>query len=257
MIDLHNHILPGVDDGAVDLPESLDIARQFVAEGVTRVAATPHLDPERGNGVMAAEVRQKVDELQAALSETSIALTVLPGHELYLTPDAPSLLQSGTVASLGNGPYVLVEVFFSQRPLYMKDTLFHLELAGYRPVLAHPERYAFLQRDMAGVDQLVEAGVVLQLTAPSLLGEYGPAIQNAAEEMLYRGAYAVAASDRHHPGSTRSLAQLHDRLTRLANADLADLLLRDNPARLLDGKRPIQPELQKLKRPSLFARLLR
>src|SRR5437868_4891339 len=154
MIDLHNHILPGVDDGAADLEESVEIARQFVSEGVTRVAATPHLNPERGTGLQAPDVRQKVEELQRTLAERGIDLLVVPGNELLLTPDAPQLLAQGVASSLGAGKTVLVELsLWAERPpLYLEDTLFRLEVAGYRPVLAHPERYPFAQRDTAEIE---------------------------------------------------------------------------------------------------------
>ena len=257
MIDLHNHILPGVDDGAADLDESLQIARQFVSEGVIRVAATPHLDPERGTGIGPPAVQAGVAELQAALDQATIELTVLPGNELYLTPDAPSLVRTGQVSPLGAGSTLLVEIslFADRPPLYLEDTLFHLQLAGYQVVFAHPERYAFVQRDVTSLDQLVTRGVVLQLTAPSLLGEYGASIRRTAVQLLRRGSYATAASDRHHPGPERSLAALHQRITALVDADLADLLLCTNPDRLVAGRPVIQPEVRELaEHRNLFAR---
>jgi hypothetical protein len=111
-------------------------------------------------------------------------------------------------------------------PLYLEDTVFRLQLAGYQVVLAHPERYGFVQRDPASLDTLVERGVALQLTAPALLGEYGSAIRRTSEKLLSRGHYQMAASDRHHPGADRSLMATHTRITELAGEDQADLLLR-------------------------------
>jgi protein-tyrosine phosphatase len=255
MIDLHNHILPAIDDGAANLDESLEIARQFVSEGLDRIAATPHFEPEGGMGVPAREVRERVSALQAALDGAGIALTVLPGHELYLTPDAPTLLRSGVVCPLAGSTFVLVEVSPAQPPMYLDDTLYQVALAGYRPILAHPERYAFIQSDLDRVDSLVSRDIFLQLTAPALLGEYGPAVRKTAEQILRRGAYALAASDRHHPGPLRSLAALHERITQRFGLDLADLLLRDNPARVLESRAPIVPEEPAPRRTSFLARL--
>jgi protein-tyrosine phosphatase len=255
MIDLHNHILPALDDGAADLDESLAIARQFVAEGVDRVAATPHVDPDRGIGVPAGEIARRVADLQAALARAGISLTVVPGHELYLTPEAPDFLRSGKVSPLAGGPFVLVEVSFTQTPIYLDDTLFRLGLAGYRPILAHPERYAFIQNDITRADALVGRDIILQLTAPSLLGEYGGLVRKTAERILRRGGYALAASDRHHPGPMRSLATLHERIAERFDPDLADLLLRQNPARVLDGRTPLAPEPLAYRRTSFLSRL--
>jgi protein-tyrosine phosphatase len=257
MIDLHNHILPGVDDGAADLKESVEIARQFVAEGVARVAATPHLDPERGNGAPAGVVRRKVAQVRRAVEEAGLNLDVLPGHELYLVPSAPDILRAGDVATLGGGHFVLVELSLvsGERPLYLDDTVFRLQLDGYSVILAHPERYGFVQRDVAALDGLVRRGVALQATAPALLGEYGGGIRRTAERLLRRGLYSLASSDRHHPGHSRSLAQTHERIRSLTNIDTANLLLCENPARVLDD-RPLQDaEVDADERSSFFSRL--
>lgn len=257
MIDLHNHILPAVDDGAADIAESLAIARQFVAEGVGRVAATPHYDPLRRGGPTATEVGELVGTLRAALADARVPLEIDVGHELLLTPEAVDLLQTGTVSPLGRTRFVLVEVSLSalERPLYLDDTLFRLQIDGFRPILAHPERYAFVQRDPASVDNLVSRGVVLQLTAPALLGEYGRTVRRTATELLQRAAYSVAASDRHHPGPKRSLADLAECLRTLQpNEDLAALLLSTNPTRILDSREPIAPD-PIARRNSLLGRL--
>jgi protein-tyrosine phosphatase len=258
MIDLHNHILPGLDDGAVDLPESVEIARQFVSEGVIRIAATPHIDPERGNGAPTALVLRTVSDVRDAVARAGVSLDIVPGNELYLVPQAAELLLAGEVLPLGGGRYVLVELslIVGERPLYLDDTVFALQRAGYAVILAHPERYAFVQRDTTKLDELVHRGVALQVTAPSLLGEYGQRIRRTAERLLKRGSYSLASSDRHHPGPTRSLADTHDRIAKLTDTDTADLLVRDNPARVLDDLPLHEPEILP-NRTSLFHRLLR
>jgi protein-tyrosine phosphatase len=245
MIDLHNHILPAVDDGAADITETIAIARQFVDEGVRCVTATPHYDPLHGGGPSADEVRQLVGEVRLALASASVPLEICTGHELLLTPDAVDLLNAGTVATLGGSRFVLVEVSLTalERPLYLDDTLFRLQIEGFHPILAHPERYAFVQRDPESVDNLISRGVILQLTAPALIGEYGGAVRKTAVQLLQRAAYSLAASDRHHPGPKRSLAQMAERLAALQpDEDLATLLLSTNPARVLDNREPIAPD---------------
>jgi protein-tyrosine phosphatase len=257
MIDLHNHILPGVDDGAVDMRESVAIAQQFVTEGVRQIAATPHLDPLRGTGPGRETVERLVADVQSAIEDAGVELVVVPGQEIFLTPDVPALFEQGDLLPLGDSRAVLVECSLDQRPLYLDDTLFRLQLAGLQPVLAHPERYSFVQRDVATVDGLVDRGVVLQLTAPALLGEYGGTVRRTAERLLLRGSYAIGSSDRHHPGRERSLSDLHNRIEELVGMDVAELLLRTNPRRLLDGQSPLPVEPAERKRPSLASRLLR
>ena len=256
MIDLHNHILPGLDDGARDLTESLEIAAAFASEGVTRVAATPHLDPTNHRGALGSEVRALVEDVQRAIQKARIPLAVLPGQELFLTPDAPHLLREGTALSLNDTRWVLVETSFAalQPPPYLEDTVFRLQVAGFRPILAHPERYAFVQRNLDSVDGLVARGVQLQLTAPALLGDYGRGVRRTAEGLLARGAYTLAASDRHHPGAGRSLVDLHQRISYLTDEETADLLLQDNPDRVLSDREPVPAE-QHLVNRSTWTRL--
>lgn len=235
MIDLHNHLLPGVDDGAADLAESLAMARDFVAEGVSAAVVTPHLDPMRGNGVGREVVEALLTHVQREIDQQAVPLQLLPGNELLLTPDAPRLLAESKVATLAGTHYVLVEVPLAteQRPLYLEDTLFRLQAAGYHPILAHPERYAFLDREGDLIDRLLCSGVAFQLTAPALLGEYGQRVERRARRLLARGAYVLASSDRHHPGTTRSLADLAQRVAQLSDEATAALLLQENPARVL------------------------
>jgi protein-tyrosine phosphatase len=257
MIDLHNHILPGLDDGAADLEESVQIARQFLSEGVTVVAATPHLNPERQTGAGPEVLHGKLQELRRALVSARLDLNVVAGNELYLVPDAAELLQAGIASTLGDGHYVLAELslFARERPLYLEDALFRIQLAGYSVILAHPERYPFVQRDQHAVDSLLDREVVLQLTAPALLGDYGAAVRRTAEGLLRHGAYALAASDRHHPGAKRSLADLHGRIEELTDLTTADLLLKHNPDRVLADARLEMP-VPVFQQPSLFDRLL-
>lgn len=221
------------------------MARQSLSEGVNTVVVTPHLDPAHGRGATGATVQEHVTELRQALAGARVPLRVETGHELFLTPEAPDLLRAGRALCLGNSRAVLVEFSLSAAtpPPDLADTLFRLQLAGYQPVVAHPERYPFVARAPGCLDDLVDRGVVLQLTAPSFLGEYGHAIARVADRLLLAGRYAIAASDRHRPGQQRSLAILRERLAARAGKDAADQLLTVNPARILVDQKvsPVGP----------------
>jgi protein-tyrosine phosphatase len=238
VIDLHNHILPGLDDGAADLTESVEIARQFVREGVAQIAATPHLDPSHDRGASPDEIDRRLDSVRDALAAEQVPLGVARGQEVFLTPEIVSLLEGGSAITLAESQYVLVEVSLVSlaRPFYLDETLFRLQLGGFRPILAHPERYPFVQRDPQSAGELASRGVVLQVTAPSLLGEYGSRVRRTAERLVREGHYQLAGSDRHHPGPRRSLAELHDRLSADLSPEAADVLLRENPRRVLNDQ---------------------
>jgi protein-tyrosine phosphatase len=258
VIDLHNHILPGIDDGASNLQESLEIARQFAAEGVVAIAATPHLDPLHGRGATPAEVRERLVAVQCAVDSADLGLRLHLGQEVFLTPEVPDLLQQGRALTLAGSTYVLVEVSLValERPLYLDAVLFRLQIIGYRPILAHPERYPFVQRDPAAATDLVGRGTAFQLTAPALLGDYGGRTRRTAERLLESGAYALAGSDRHHPGKSRSLASLAAKLAGDYDAELAALLLRENPRRVLENRALIAPAAVPRRHTFSFTRLL-
>lgn len=235
MIDLHNHLLPGLDDGARDLEESVQIARRFVEEGVIEVAVTPHLDPLHQRGATPDRIARVLEEVRGEVTSRQLDLGLHRGQEVFLTPEIVQLLKSGAALPLGRSTYVLVEVSLIalERPAYLDQTLFEMQLAGYRPILGHPERYPFIQREPAAAVELTARGVALQLTAPSLLGEYGSRVRRTSEQLLRLGAYALAASDRHHPGPARSLTTLRARLEKSFGPELSDVLLETNPKRVL------------------------
>jgi protein-tyrosine phosphatase len=241
LIDLHNHILPGVDDGAASMGESLEIARQFSSEGVARITATPHVNPIRGTGPTGPDVRDLVGRLRAALEAEDIPIDVRTGNEILLASDLPDLLASERALPLGESHAVLVELPFTTFPSYAEEEIQSLVEAGYRPVLAHPERSTFIQQDLSMLTGLREAGAIFQLTGPSLMGEYGSVVRRTAEELLSTAAYSLAASDRHHPGEGRSLARVYRRIAELTSEETARLLLMENPDRLLHDAELLQP----------------
>jgi protein-tyrosine phosphatase len=241
VIDLHNHILPALDDGAADIAESMEIARQFVAEGVSAIAATPHLNPTAQMPVDRRMVEQRLALVCGALDREGIPLEVVRGNEVYLVPEVMPLLKRGRVCSLGESSAILVELPFEVRPLYLDDLVFQIQLAGHNLILAHPERYRFVQRDPLSLRPLVDRDVALQVTAPALLGEYGGTARQTAETLLQEGLVALGASDRHHPGPERSLKLMYDRIATLTDEGLADLILRENPRRVLAGEAVLLP----------------
>jgi len=259
LIDLHNHILPSLDDGAHDLAESVEIVVRFVEEGVAAVAATPHLDPLHNRGASPGQIAAALEAVRTELASRGIDLRVHPGQEVFLTPGIVELMRSGSALPLGHSRYVLVELSLValERPLYLEDALFRLQRAEYRPILAHPERYPFVQRDPDAARELASRGIALQLTAPALLGEYGSRVRRTAERLLRSGAYALAASDRHHPGHGRSLSTLRSRLEDAFEPELGELLLVTNPGRVLDDQPLTPPDPIPARGGSALARLFR
>jgi protein-tyrosine phosphatase len=197
MIDLHSHILRGIDDGARTLEDSLDIARAAVADGITVIAGTPHVrdDWPTDAGVM----EYRVAELRAELQQAGIALDVRSGGEIALEWLARLPVGELRRFGLGGNPqYLLVETPYYGWPLGLADSLFSLRASGITPVLAHPERNAEVQSSPGKLVQLVESGVLVQVTAASMDGRIGKRAQECGLTLVGEGLAHLIASDAHH-----------------------------------------------------------
>jgi len=198
VIDLHSHILPGLDDGAADLGESLAIAAACVRDGVELIAATPHVREDFPT--TSAEMRRRVDEVRAALEERSVPLELRPGGEVALDRlpdlDADELRAFGLG---GNPAYLLVEFPYHGWPLDVHDRAFRMRAAGTTLVIAHPERNDEVQAAPERLEPLVRAGALVQLTAASVDGRLGRRARAASAALLDRGLAHLVASDAHGP----------------------------------------------------------
>ncbi|MGC8873665.1 MAG: tyrosine-protein phosphatase [Chloroflexia bacterium] len=203
MIDLHCHLLPGVDDGPNSMEESLALARAAWAEGVRTIVVTPHARDwelhRRGQ-----ELEPAVERLQKGLREAGIDLTLVPGMEVDLDEALPSRLRDGRARPLGRGPYVLVELPFLAYAMYIDQVIFHTQLAGWRPILAHVERYVYFQERPELLAALLQRGVLAQVSAGSLLGELGPTVRNTVLLFLRRGLVHCLATDAHAASGSRA-----------------------------------------------------
>jgi protein-tyrosine phosphatase len=196
MIDLHSHILPGIDDGATTLPISLDMARIYVDGGVECVACTPHIMPGLYNN-SGEQIRVAVEALQQELDEKGIALRLTTGADNHITPDFVQSLDEGRLLTLGDTRYVLVEPPHHVAPARLEDLFFAVIVGGYVPILTHPERLTWIEDKYALVQRLAKAGTWMQITSGSLTGKFGRRAQYWAERMLSEGLVQIVATDAH------------------------------------------------------------
>ena len=186
MIDLHCHILPGIDDGAADIAVSIQMARMFVDDGVSVVAATPHILP----GLYAntgQQIRAAISSLQGVFEAEGIPLRLVSGADNHIVPNFVSELRSGHLLSLADSRYVLVEPPHHIPPPRMEELFFNIQVAGYVPILTHPERLTWINSHYDTIARLATGGVVMQITAGSLAGAFGRNARYWAEKMLAEG----------------------------------------------------------------------
>lgn len=229
MIDIHCHILPGMDDGPADMEESIEMARVAVRDGIKCIVATPHL---KDSIYPASLIRGKVDELNARLAALGIELKVLHGADIN-SMLAPSLLRDYTI----NGTdYLLIEFPHSFLPRSFQKTVFRLIVEGFRPIVTHPERNGSVVMNPELVFDLVGSGSLIQITAGSLTGEFGPDIRECALFLLESGLVSFIATDAHsstgrQPVLSRGLMVAEKVLGR----DRASMLVSSNPGAVIEG----------------------
>jgi protein-tyrosine phosphatase len=198
LIDLHCHLLPGVDDGAKDLNESIEMAKAAVAEGITHIVATPHHN--NGNYSNSKEqIIAKVQELQDALQKESIPLTILPGQEPRINGDILQDYEDGNLLTLNDAEkYVLIELPSNHVPRYTEKLLFDLQMKELTPIIVHPERNQEIIDNPDLLYHLVKKGACTQITASSLTGHFGKKIKKFALDLIEANLTHFIASDAHN-----------------------------------------------------------
>ena len=240
MIDLHCHLLPGIDDGAADLSVSLEMARVAAEEGVTTIVCTPHILPTVYDNTGKA-IRAAVGRLQAEIRRNGIAIDLLPGADVHLTPHLVDGLRNGRVLSINDSRYFLLEPPHHVAPPRFEEAVFGLMTSGYVPILTHPERLAWVDQQYRMIQRLARAGMLMQITAGSVIGKFGRRARHWAEKMLEDGLVDVLASDAHDP--ERRPPRFREALEIIAErhgADAARRLVLDCPRAILDNLTPSQ-----------------
>ncbi|MCL5125780.1 MAG: hypothetical protein M1511_15020 [Deltaproteobacteria bacterium] len=259
MIDLHNHILPGIDDGARDLEESLEMARIAVEQGFSGIVATPHF----GSGLFSSEidqVRETVQMLNRELGEQNINLTIFPGMEARLTADVLESLSKGTVLSINEGCYILLELPGQQVPAGFENFVRMLLNTGKRVVLAHPEKNIEIQRRPEIIYELVtlfsDGDFLVQITADSITGDAGLTALSTAKCLLEHNLAHILATDAHSPVDRPPLiSDALELVASIVGKDVASKMTSEWPQAVVNNEKahcgmiPRKPEkLQKPKR---------
>lgn len=236
LVDLHNHVLPGVDDGARDEDESLRMLRIAEEEGIGLIAATPH-----SHRCDADAVGPGVARLNALALVAGLAVRVVPGSEHRLASGLAERYRAGQALTLNGGRAILIELTFDGGwPSYLHRVVAELRALGLRPILAHAERYDAVQRDPAPLHTLIAAGVPIQINATSLIGVAERGAKATAERLIRDRMAHLIASDAHN--ATGRAPRLRAALARAAElagdeyaawmAEAAGLLVRDEPLTL-------------------------
>lgn len=240
MIDLHCHILPGLDDGSGSFEESLAMAAMAASHGIRRIVATPHCVTGGARDVL-----QSVEMLQELLIDEGIPLQLHPGMEIFGTFDTAWLLREGKLLTLNGSRYPLIEFAFHTDGEEETEILQTVIDAGFTPLVAHPERYDYICREPTLINAWKRMGCLFQVNRGSLLGRYGYSAQQMGMALVHRGFATVVASDAHSPAvRTPRARDVYGLLSQRISPAAAETLMRRNPERILTDKSlpPAQPD---------------
>lgn len=239
MFDIHCHILPGLDDGSDNIEESVRMARLAVESGTKALIATPHCNiPGSFRNYCDKAYVDKFRELDSRLKEEEIPLKIFPGHEIFATGDFIDLIKRKKLLTLNNSDYPLIEFDFTEHPDYVYSSVRQLVAEGLTPVIAHPERYAFVAEDNFAPFRLKAAGCLLQINKGSIKGSFGKAAHDTAHYLLKNELADFVASDAHSPYMrTPFLADVREIISEFYSEEYAEMLLSINPSKVLMNKK--------------------
>lgn len=195
-IDIHSHLLPGIDDGAKNLDDSLRLIKALEGFGAKQFVTTPHIIQYFYDNDFQS-IKSTEEVFHKNLEQNNISIPVRAAAEYMMDESFVKLFQSGELLTLKDN-YVLVEMSYLNPPIQLYSIIFELQVAGYIPILAHPERYTFYHNNLDEYKKLINAGCLFQLNLLSVVGYYGAAIARIADYLLKNGMYNFVGSDVHH-----------------------------------------------------------
>lgn len=243
MIDLHTHLLPGIDDGSKSLEQSHQMAKIAVDDGISTMACTPHIYPglymNDAQGIN--EAREK---LQASLDEAGIKLQLVVGADAHLVPELLSGLQSGRIPTLNRSRYFLLEPSHNVAVPNFAESVFEIMAAGYLPVITHPERLTWIEDHYSTFVDLAKRGAWMQVTSGAVLGKFGSRAKYWSERLLSEGWVHIIASDAHNTGRRSPLIAeaLEQAIKRVGKAEGLRMVI-DRPQAILNNAEPDQVRL--------------
>ncbi len=235
MVDIHNHLLYGIDDGSKSIEDSIDVLKDLEKNGYTDVILTPHFIKDSRYSNTRSNNLERLEILKKELKNNNISINLYLGNEIFIDDDIYSLLEDDTISSLNNTNYILVELPMSGEYSGYQEVFKYLLNKGYKVVLAHPERYLSFQEDFSKVYELENIGVYFQSNIDSLVGKYGPIAEKMIKRLLKENKISFLATDIHHKKHNYDDWKVaKKKALEIVTEEVYDTLTRINPSQLVD-----------------------
>ena len=233
MVDIHSHALFNVDDGSKSLEESIIMIKEAKESGFETICLTPHyLESYYENNKF--ENDKMLGKLKEELVRQDIHMELVLGNEVYINTNILELLEFEKITKIGNSNYMLIELPMNQELRYVKDIINELVNKGIRVIIAHPERYKYVQKDISYLEQFLDMGVVFQSNYASILGHYGDEAKKTIKKLLKGKMIQIMATDAHRCNSIyKKIDEIQKRLKKEIDKEYFNLITQDNPKKVL------------------------
>ena len=233
IVDIHSHILPGIDDGAKTFLDSIDLIKELVEQGVTDIVATPHYVDETMYMSPRLQNKRLIAELKEKIAEAGIDVNVYLGNEIFVDSKMVDLIADGIITTLAGSEYLLVELPLNGEYPNYEDYLQDLMDYGFKIILAHPERYEITQNDYGVLQKLCDSGVLLQCNIGSFTGKYGKKAKKLAQRLAKDKMIFAFGSDIHHARGEYYIDKAMAKLSKYYTPDELEKVLYKNPRKVL------------------------
>lgn len=195
--DMHSHLIPGIDDGSKSMEESIELVKRLVGYGLKKIITTPHIMSEYYRNTPEI-IQMGLEDLRKAVKQEGIEILIEAAAEYYMDEIFLEKIKGGEKMLTFGDNYILVETGFINKPQMLLDIIFHLEMAGYKPILAHPERYQYLIMDKKLQEELFERKLLFQVNLLSFTGFYSKQVKDFGEMLVEKGVVALLGTDCHN-----------------------------------------------------------
>lgn len=234
--DIHIHVIPGVDDGSENLDMSMEMLKLAYEEGIRRMIVTPHNKPMHHN-VTKEKMQELLQLLRVRMKQEELEIELYPGNELYYREDLVKCMEQGKAITMADSRYVLIEFQPADRWEYIRDGINDMLMAGYRPILAHIERYQEVAKEMERVIRLKEMGCYIQVNTASVMGRYGMGIKRYVRKLLKQQLVDFVATDAHNATTrTPDMAKCAEYISKKCGAEYRNRLLTENPSKVISDE---------------------
>ena len=235
MVDLHSHIIPKIDDGSQSIETSILMLQEAKKAGFTDIFLTPHYI-ENYYDLDIQTRKEKFEELQKIAKEKNIDINLYLGSEIFINPEIDLLYSKKAILTLNNSRYMLIEIPMNDTILYLDDVIENLTYMGIVPILAHPERYEYVQNDISVCERLIDKGVLFQMNYGSIIGVYGKDVKKTAIKLLKNNYIHFLGSDVHRKESIYTkIESAKKKIIKIIGKEKFDILTIENPNHIINN----------------------